>query len=105
MEQETWDKIQGDLSRLSDNNARVFTDDDLSTLGKIVKNTSVSSAANMASIFLKNSHLDGELLQIFGERIGNLIGQPLDIHPNRYLPIQELSAWVTNPESQTAERW
>ena len=104
MTHENWNDIRADLDRLLDDEAWVFTDDELNRLEKIVTMTDKHAAAVLAGVFLRNSPLEGELLQIFSERISKLLGQPLDVHPRHNLPIYERSAWVTNPETKTFER-
>lgn len=104
MSAETWEDIRSDLERLLDNEARVMTGFDLNRLEYIVRNVhDRKAAATVAGLLLQNSHLKGELLAIYAARVGELLGEPIEVHPKHFSPIEENSAWATNPRASTMD--
>jgi hypothetical protein len=101
---ETWEDIRADLERLLDNEARVLTGFELNRLEYIVANVEDrKAAATVAGLLLQNSRLEGELLEIYAGRVGALLGEPVEVHPKHFSPIEERSAWATNPHASTMD--
>lgn len=99
---ETWENIRADLEKMLDNEARVLSSFELNRLEHIILHvTDKKAAATVAGLLLQNSHLEGELLQIYAGRLTRLLGEPVEVQPKHFTPIQDRSAWVTNPEART----
>ncbi len=98
-----WSDLREHLERVIENEARLFSDAELQHLDSIVSLSDKTYAARLAADFLKNSPLNGELLDIYADRLGAVIGHPLKIRKNKRTPIEDRSAWVTNPRAKTFE--
>lgn len=101
---ETWEDIRADLEKMLDNEARVLTTFELNRLEYIVRNVDDrKAAATVVGLLLQNSHLEGELLQIYADRLSDLIGERVEVRVKPYTRIQDRSAWAANPEAKTFE--
>lgn len=100
---EQWLDLRGHLERVVDNEVRLFNEADLIHLDDVVGMTDKALAASLARDFLQHSPLDGELLEIYAARLGIVIGYPITLKLNEHSPIDDRSAWVTNPEAKTFE--
>lgn len=100
---ESWNSVRGHLERVMDNAARLFSDAELDHLAVIVHTDDKEYAATLASHFFSHSPLRGELLDIYTHRVGDLIGVPLKIKVEQHNPVDDRTAWSTNPEAKTFE--
>jgi len=100
---ELWKNLRGHLERVIENEAPLFSGTDLSRLDSIVSMSDKEYAAILAAEMLKNSPLNGELLDIYAEQLGIVIGLPLLLSKEKQSPIYDHSAWVTNPKARTFE--
>lgn len=100
---EQWIEIKDQLSRLLDNEVRVFSDEELRHLEHAIREPDKEVAAAEAADLLNHSGLEGELLALFCEKIGNLISHPIQTHPVHNIPIYDISSWASNPKAKTFE--
>ena len=98
-----WNDIKDHLSRILDDEVRIFTDSDLNRLEEYVMSDDDEYQIIEITRFLKNSKLKGELLEIYAQRLSDLLGKPIPLHTASTIPIYELSAWATNPNAKTFE--
>jgi len=78
---ESWVDIRAGLRRIRENEAHIFTDEELDLLEVIVDREDKEVAADLVAFELLHAGLRGDLLKIYAERIGVLLGRKPPVVP------------------------
>ena len=101
-DKEKWSALRERLSRLIDNEVRLFTDLELDEFEHLLSQSRHDTVAKVVEIRLQNGPLKGELLGQVAQDLEQIVHEALTVEKKEWIRQPDLSAWVTVRSTQNA---
>lgn len=96
-----WYELERLLGDILDNEARVFTDQEIAEYKRIAFEFEPDEASSLLSIKLNNCDMQGDLLRQITGMFEDVIDHPIAVHTTEEVRPQDINQWAVAPESST----